>query len=209
MKLLHLLAASGLILAFPSPDRTSFVGGREHGGESITVDLPPSEHLRNRGGRDGAGMCVMTSIEMAARWQGLDAMRGLRDWCAQQAGGAWPAKVDRQLLAYCRERNLPLPPYLQYEGSEPEKILALCERTGRLACVTYGYSPRYGRPIAHMINCVKFGDHWAVGLDNNFPGDGNYEWMTPAEFLRRIKHPGGSAWLFIWLAPPPPPVPHN
>jgi hypothetical protein len=33
--------------------------------------------------------------------------------------------------------------------------------------------------------------------------------MSLEELLRRIKHPGGSGWLFVWLAPPPPPVPHN
>lgn len=209
MRLLHLLAASGLVLIAVPNDRSSVIGGRERDGETITTDLPAAEHLRNRGGRDGAGMCVMTSIEMAARWQGIESMRGLRDWCAKDRGGAWPDKVDRQLRAFCRRRGIVVPPYLQYEGRDPETVLNLCERTGRMACVTYGYSPRYGSTIAHMINCVKFGSHWAVGLDNNFPGDGNYEWMNHAEFLRRIKHPGGSAWLFVWLAPPPPPVPHN
>jgi hypothetical protein len=209
MKMLHLLAASGLLFRSVATERSSTIAGREFSGETITADLPVSEQLRNRGGRDGAGMCVMTSIEMAARWQGIDSLLGLRDWCANEPGGAWPEKVDRQLHSFCRQRGIAVPAYLQYEGRNPESILNLCERTGRMACVTYGYSPRYGRPIAHMINCVKFGAHWAVGLDNNFPGDGNFEWMTQSEFLRRIKHPGGTAWIFVWLAPPPPPVPHN
>ena len=42
-------------------------------------------------------MCVMSSLEMAARWANLEQLRGLRDWCAQQPGGAYPAEVDKQL----------------------------------------------------------------------------------------------------------------
>lgn len=208
MKPFLFLAINGLFLCAVAADR-GVIAGREHQGEAVTIDLPAREQLRNRAGSDGAGLCVMTSIEMAARWQGLESMRGLRDWCARQPGGAWPAKVDRQLREFCQARGCSVPQYVQYEGSNPRALLDLCERTGRMACVTYGYSPRYGQTIAHMINCVKFGARWAVALDNNFPGSSTYEWMTNDEFVRRVNFPSGSAWLFVWLAPPPPPVPHN
>jgi hypothetical protein len=79
-----------------------------------------------------------------------------------------------------------------------------------MACVTYGYSPRYGlQTIAHMVCCAKFSGKYAVVLDNNFPGEDSYEWMSLAEMLKRVKHPSGSGWVFVWLAPSPPPVPHN
>jgi hypothetical protein len=117
--------------------------------------------------------------------------------------------VDRQLQAFCAARKFSMPQYLQYEGPRPEPVLEQCERTGRMACITYGYSPRYGGTIAHMVCCVKYGGRWAVCLDNNFPGEQSYEWMSQEELVRRLKHPSGSGWVFVWLAPPPPPVPHN
>lgn len=190
--------------------RSSFINGREHEGEALTCDLPEIEHLTNVGSRvDGRGMCVMSSIEMAARWQGLESLRGLRDWCAKQPGGAYPAKVDRQLRDFCAARGISIPRYLQDEGRNPDPVLDLCEKTGRMACMTYGYSPRYRGAIAHMVCCAKFNGQWAVVLDNNFPGEHKYEWMSRDELLRRISFPDGHAWVFVWLAPPPPPIPRN
>ena len=55
---------------------SSVINSREHEGEIITCDLPLSEMIRNIGSKlDGAGMCVFSSIEMAARWQGLEEWR--------------------------------------------------------------------------------------------------------------------------------------
>jgi hypothetical protein len=213
----------------PSPDRPrpgprpksggSWVNGRSHESEELAVDFPTSQHMQNIASR-GLGMCVMTSIEMAARWAGLEQYRGLRDWCAnQEAGGANPQKVDRQLAAYCRAKNLPAPQYLQYEGPDPGPILDLCAKTGRLACITYGQSPRYidGRnptgQIAHMTCCPHVSGQWGVCLDNNFIGGVNrehlFEWMPREELIRRMKYPGDRAWVFVWLAPSPPPAPRN
>ena len=201
------LIATSLPAQAPQP---SFINGREYEGEALTCDLPAAQQIKNIGSAvDGQGMCVMSSIEMAARWQGLEQLRGLRDWCARQPGGAYPGKVDQQIQAFCATRKIPAPDFLQYEGRDPRPILQLCDRTGRMACMTYGYSPRYGGAIAHMTCCPKYNGRWAICLDNNFPGEDRYEWMSPEELLRRIKHPGGSGWLFVWLAPPPPPIPHN
>lgn len=203
------VVALGSIAAL-STSESSRINGRTLDGDEITCDLPASEHLANIGSRvDGRGMCVMSSIEMAARWQGLAAMRGLRDWCARQPGGAYPAKVDRQIREFCEAHGVPVPPYVQYEGSAVGPLLDLCDRTGRIACVTYGDSPRYGRTIAHMVCCVRYGPRYGVVLDNNFPGVDSYEWMTRAELQRRVRHPTGRGWVFVWLAPPPPPPPCN
>lgn len=199
--------ASALTL---STGPNSRLNGRSFEGDDITCDLPASEHLANIGSHvDGRGMCVMTSIEMAARWHGLESMRGLRDWCAREPGGAYPAKVDRQIREFCAAKGVAVPPYLQYEGSSVEPLLGLCDRTGRMACVTYGYSPRYRTTIAHMVCCVRFGSRFGVVLDNNFPGIDSYEWMSPAELRRRVLHPSGHGWIFVWLAPSPPPPPCN
>ena len=190
----------------------SAVAGRAYEGEELAADLPGREHIKNIGSRlDGAGMCVFSSVEMAARWQGLESFRGWRDWCAQNyRGGGYPSKVDALVKVWCQKKGIAIPPYVQYEGRDPKPILELCDRTGRMACITYGYSPRYGGgTIYHMTCCPKFGGRWAVCLDNNFPGEDRYEWMMLDEMVRRVKHPGGSAWVFAWLAPAPPPCPRN
>src|SRR5262249_12039796 len=143
------------------PRGGSFINGKIHDSEEITCDLPAAEQLRNVGSDvDRKGMCVMSSVEMAARWQGMAEWEGLRDWCARQPGGAWPEKVDRQLAAFAKAKGLPAPRYLQYQGRDPCPLLELIDRTGRMACVTYGYSPRYGGPIAHMVCCVKYRGRW-------------------------------------------------
>ena len=81
------LACVTFVVAQPSGNK-SVVNGVTMEGDSITADLPESEHIKNIGSRlDGAGMCVFSSIEMAARYQGLEEMRGWRDWCAAKYRG--------------------------------------------------------------------------------------------------------------------------
>ena len=90
----------------PDPFETISLGGKiaPDNKTEIQIDFPLSEHITNIGSKkDGAGMCVMSSIEMAARWSNLEAMRGLRDWCAKEPGGGWPEKVDKQLAKYVKE----------------------------------------------------------------------------------------------------------
>jgi hypothetical protein len=206
-------------LAVPGGSADSHVGGNTYDGEELTCDLPGDQHIKNIGSRrDGAGMCVMSSVEMAARWDGLEEYRGLRDWCANEAGGAYPEKVDDQLKRYAKAKGLPEPRYFQYTGEDPGPLLELIDTTGRMAAVAYGTSPRYGgQAINHMVCCPKYSGKYGVVLDNNFPGADRYEWIPRAELIRRMKTaagPGGRAthspaWVFVWLDAPPPPVPHN
>jgi hypothetical protein len=60
-----------------------------------------------------------------------------------------------------------------------------------------------------MVDCVHYTDKWAAVLDNNFPGDDQYEWMAPDEFLNRWKQ-GSGGWVIVLLSGnPPPPIPIN
>ena len=211
--LLGMMAMSWLVTSccsavFGGP---SSVGGRTKDGAELTCDLPGRDHIRNIGSKlDGAGMCVFSAIEMAARWQGLEEWRGFRDWCAANfPGGGYPQKVDKLLAAYAKAKGIAVPAYVQYEGPNVDEVVGAADRTGRMPCITYGYSPRYRGSIAHMTNCVRFAGKWSVCLDNNYPGEEAYEWMDPAEMTKRITHPNGSGWVFVWLGPCPPPVPHN
>lgn len=224
MRVLTLLVALFLCLSTgadqtrpPAADRASWAGGRTHAGENLDVDLPEAEHITNIGSHvDGLGMCVMSSIEMSFRWAGVEEMRGLRDWCAREPGGGYPAKVDKQIAAFCRSRGIPVPKYVQYEGPDPGPVIEAALKSGRMAAITYGWSPRYKDEdgviltyIAHMTNCVKFSGRFAAVLDNNFPGEGRYEWMDREELVRRCKFPQSSGWVFVALNPPPPPSPRN
>lgn len=197
---------------------SSVVDGPVHEGQQLSCDLPPFQQFRNIGSRiDGAGMCVFTSIEMAARAQGLECMRGWRDWCAQNfQGGGYPSKVDKLLTAWGKHKGIVIPDYMQYEGKEPARLMMVIDATRRMACVTYCTSPRYGgQRIAHMVNAPGF-HKYGIILDNNFPsvkkGDGwdekIYEWMPPDELIRRVTG-GGSGWVFVWLGQPAPPSPKN
>lgn len=220
-----LIAAAASGQYGPAGFGPSAVGGKSYQGEQITADLPLDQMMWNIGSkRDGAGMCVNTSLEQGARFLGMEEYRGFRDWSAQSGGGSFPSKVDQQLAAWAKKNDLPAPQYLQYEGPDPGPLLELIDRTGRIACIAYGYSPRYGGPINHMVFSPKPGSgNYACIVDNNQIGGVNgseasrYEWMSRAELVARMKTSANrfnqpvatNAWVFCWLTPPPPPPPCN
>jgi hypothetical protein len=188
------------------------VGGAVHpDGTEVDCDLPIDRHQRNMGGSDGAGLCVFTSIGMAADWCSETPLVDFRDWMRRRPGGGYPEKVTRMIRELCKERGIAEPRYLQLQGDDVE-LLAQAVRQSHLACVTYSRSPtgRYGgQRIAHMVNCVaaRAGSsrHWAI-LDNNYPG--SIEWMSEDEF--RASYTGlGGGWAVILLKEGPPPVPRN
>lgn len=177
------------------------------GSTPLQIDYPLTQHISNIGSHvDGAGMCVMSSIEMAARWQNLEILRGLRNWCANKPGGGYPSKVDKQLKEYSQAQSINTPEYVQYEGKELD-LLRLALKTGRFPAVTYSGRDkvRYSSTIAHMVCLAHLDDKWAAIWDNNGTA-GELIWMTPGEFKSRWTN-DGNGWAFVWLAPPPPPVP--
>ncbi|GEM_PF-403736 len=188
--LLNISLADSVVAGRNSPD----------GVEALACDLPSLEHLKNTGGSDGSGLCVFTSVEHSGRWQNEELVRGFQQKMRKEPGGGYPEKLDRMMARYC-----PGVSYLQYTGSN-SSLLKIALRTGRMPAVTYGFSPRYGNRIAHMVNLVHFSDRWACVLDNNFPGDDKYEWMNPQEFEKRWIS-GNGGWAVFLLNPPPPPVP--
>jgi hypothetical protein len=173
----------------------------------VQVDLPFAQRIENIGShRDNAGMCVMSSIEMLFRWEGLEEYRGLRDWAAQYRGGADPAKVDDQLKKYAEEKHISLPPYFQREDRNRDlTLLRLSLSTWRPVAVTYdGHDGvRYRQSIAHMVLMVHMDAEYVGILDNNYIGENELLWMTVSEFTQRW-----SGWAVYCTAPPPPPTPH-
>jgi hypothetical protein len=202
------LVLSGTLmpLTFAASDHRIFadsaeVGGPTYHGVEIEIDLPAAQHIKNFGApADGKGLCVFASLSMAARWHNL---RALFDLIHEiQEGGGWPEKVDAVL-----KQHAPGVEYVQYEGTDPA-ILDRALGEGHMVCITYGYGERYQmQTIYHMVCLVHLDRELAAILDNNFPG--TYEWMPRAEALRRFCHPDGKFWAVVFMAPPPPPIPHN
>lgn len=193
--------------ATPSVEGISLGGNVAPNGTPAQIDFPLSQHIENIGSTvDGAGMCVMSSIEMGARWQNIEPMRGLRNWCAQQPGGGYPSKVDKQLREYFDKIGAKYD-YVQYEGTDLS-ILQLALRTGRFPSVTYaGHDQvRYGSTIAHMV-CLCHLDSQVAGVWDNNGKPGEIIWMNVGEFKTRWTN-GGTGWAVVWIAPPPPPVPN-
>lgn len=174
---------------------------------TLHCDLPGRLHLKNKGGSDGAGLCVFTSINHAAYWQNVAALSDFRDWMTRYPGGSWPEKTAKKVAEICKEKGLPEPAFFQVEDKSALDVLKVACKSGRMPGVTYSYSPtgRYnGQKIAHMVSLVHADDDWFCILDNNYPGYEAFEWMTPQEFSRVW-----TGWAFILLDPGPPPIPKN
>lgn len=175
-------------------------------GMPATCDLPVSQHMRNVGGSDGAGLCVFTSTQHAARWHNLSQLEGFRKWMESKPGGGWPDKLDQMLNQFCRERSVPVPGYVQHTGGD-DAFLDLAIHTDRLPCVTYaGRDDFYRGRIAHMVNLAHIDSTHAAIIDNNRPG--NWVWMTRQEFLQRWRDMDGG-WAVVFIDPPPPPHPEG
>lgn len=198
---------------FPALFLVLQVGGPLHpSGAEVDIDYPEKRHLRNKVGSDGAGLCVFTSVEMAADWANETSLLGFRDWMTRRPGGGYPEKLDRMIAEICRERGVAAPKYIQFTDGDIN-IVAEAVKNGHMVAVTYGLSPtgRYGGGIIyHMVNCVaaRVGPEklWAI-LDNNFPG--TIEWMTERQFERAYNATGSPGWCVVLLRPGPPPVPKN
>lgn len=195
-------------------------------GAELQIDLPGSQHLRNKGGNDrtrnnprgepgkGLGLCVFTSIDHAARWANVTSLIDFRDWMTTKPGGGYPAKVDAMIAARCKALNVPAPEYIQLEGGrELLDILRAALTSNRMVSVTYSFSPsgRYGGGrIAHMVNLVHLDAKSACVLDNNYiePKENAYEWITVDEFVRTFTG-GRAGWAVILIDAGPPPLPFN
>lgn len=172
------------------------------------ASIPMSERKRNTGGSNGAGLCVFTSIEHAARRQNVFQLKEFQKFMKVRPGGGYPSKVDAKIEELCKEKGYPKPQYLQINSTDLEILRAAC-KSGRMPSVTYSYSPtgRYnGRRIAHMVNLVHADEKWWGILDNNYITQ--IEWLSEEEF--RGPYMGrGKGWSVILLKPGPPPHPFN
>lgn len=179
-------------------------------GQEIMCDLPVALRKKNVGGRDGAGLCVFTSIMHAARYQNEKRLWNFQADMTKEPGGGYPEKVDAMIAKYGAGTK-----YVQHEGGDLD-FLWQAIKTGRMVSITYdGRDMHYGprQRIAHMVNLVHIdppgsSPRWYGILDNNFIGENQIVWATEDDFKSRwLGNSGG--WAVVLLEPAPPPAPRN
>ncbi|HYV40107.1 MAG TPA: hypothetical protein VE988_30755 [Gemmataceae bacterium] len=198
MKRLLISSLLVLVLAFHCQAAPTLGGPIAPDGKTkVMIDFPLSLRKENVGGRDGAGLCVFTSIMHSARWQKETPLEDFQTLMRKELGGGWPEKVDKMIGKYAGGVD-----YFQYEGRDL-LVLQMALQSGRLPSVTYsGRDPHYKGSVSHMVNLVHLDEQWACILDNNFIGADQLVWMTPKEFVDRWGGKG-SGWTVILLKEPP------
>jgi hypothetical protein len=194
-------------------------------GTRAVIDVPADQHMMNVGGSDGYGLCVPTSITVAAKWQNVSDYFGYRKFCEARPGGSYPEKTEADIRAYASRYKVAVPNYVQHTGGD-EAFLDLLIRTRRAPAMTYaGHDDFYNSTIAHMVNGAHVDKTRGAIIDNNRPG--TWLWMERDQLINRWKglddrgkpllvpmrrgfrvfwSPVGGGWCFAWLAPPPPPT---
>jgi hypothetical protein len=172
----------------------------EYRGVRATAPIPPSMHVRNEGGIDGAGLCVIASILANGQYQGVPGLEGgtastLWRTAKRRPGGYSPDKLERLV-----SQVLPDEKWASYVGRDPS-ILDKLSRQGYPIGATMNTGALYGyRRIHHMISLIHYRTgEWASVVDNNDPG--KYHWMPAAEFARRWVD-GAYGWAWIWTRLP-------
>ncbi len=181
-------------------------------GVKASAPLPAHLHVRNEGGSDGAGLCVLSSCLLNGMYAevpglstpGLDERsgkmvpgKGSAFWREGklQPGGYGPDKLERHV-----KRTLPGVKYGSYVGTDPA-ILDGLSRKGIPIGATMNTGELYNwQMIHHMISLAEYRLRgWACVVDNNDPG--RFHWMTADEFNRRWID-GGIGWAFWFLKLP-------
>jgi hypothetical protein len=175
----------------------------EYQGERAWTLRDGKRHVKNEGGSNGAGLCVIASITANGIDQGvpgLDAVgsdghagHGSKLWQTAKSrwGGYSPGKLKGLV-----EEVMPGEKWASYYGEDPA-ILDKLSREGYPIGVTMSTGATYNyRPIHHMVSLAHYrAGGWACVVDNNRPGV--WSWMPAKEFLRRW-YDGGVGWAWVW-----------
>lgn len=181
-----------------SPDRRGEIAldVPSYRGVDANAPIPPELHIRNEGGRDGAGLCVIASILANGRYQGVPGLEGGKDsllWktAKSRKGGYYPGKLEALL-----KEVLPGEKWFSWEGDGTDLVAEYSAKGFPVGTtMNTGAQYRYMR-IHHMISLIHLDDKLACVVDNNDPG--KYHWMPRAEYDRRFVD-GPKGWGFVWL----------
>jgi hypothetical protein len=184
------------------PDGRGEVALREpaYRGTKASAPIPPELHLKNEGGSDGSGLCVIASVLINGRYQRVPGLEGGKDselWRTAKGrpGGYYPEKLEKLL-----QEVMPDEKWTSYTGDDPT-VLDTLSRMGLPIGATMNTGALYQyQPIHHMISLIEYRTGGlACVVDNNDPGV--YHWMPAAEFARRWID-GGEGWAFAWSRVP-------
>lgn len=178
----------------------------------VRTNMPINMFIKNKGGSDGAGLCVFTSIYHTGVYQGLP-LKGFRKFMESRPGGGYPEKVDRMLKLYASESKSYLPMYYHLYGKGCMNTLKDALDVGYMVCITWGtdYHHYGGDTIAHMVNLVYLDNEYGAILDNNFPDE--FLWVRRPTFdnyaawTGRIRDDG--LWAIVFTDNPMPFVKRN
>jgi hypothetical protein len=193
---------AALLLVNQTPDGRGEVAldAPKYQGQSASAPIPAAMHIRNEGGSNGAGLCVIASVLCNGRYQGVPALKDgkaseLWRGAKSRPGGYYPGKL-RELV----EKTVPGETYASFEQRDPT-ILDTLSRKGLPIGATMSTGAMYNyRPIHHMISLVHYRtEGYACVVDNNDPG--HFRWMPAAEFARRWVD-GATGWAWIWTRRP-------
>lgn len=167
------------------------------------VDLlaMPNDVRRHNIAAKGLGCCVFRSLDYASWWQNEPSLHQFPEWMVKSgiAGGGWPQKVDQLIPKIAKDRGMPTPKYMQYEGSNPA-VIELALKTGRPVSITWQGN--------HMLSCVYLDAEKGAIVDNNAPD--RVQWFPRPTFLSKWTAPSGKGgWCVVLLNPGPPPAPRN
>jgi hypothetical protein len=187
------------LLFAQSPDARGEVAltSPSYQGTEANAPIPAEMHIRNEGGSDGQGLCVIASSIINGEYQGVPGIAGLGKesplWEAakRRPGGYFPEKLTKLI-----DEVLPEEKYANYLQSDPS-ILHRLSAEGYAIGATMNTGQLYNyQHIAHMISLNHYQtDKWACVVDNNDPG--KYHWMPAKEFDHRWTD-GGTGWAFVW-----------
>lgn len=164
----------------------------EYNGTKANAPIPVEMHMRNEGGSDGAGLCVIASLKINGRYQQVPGVDQIWRVAKTRPGGYSPDKLQRLL-----DETVPDEKWASYVGRDTS-ILDQLSRAGYPIGATMNTGELYNyQPIHHMVSLVHFDGQKdrACVVDNNRPGV--YSWMTAREFARRWID-GGTGWAFVW-----------
>lgn len=188
------LPFGGCLAQAQQPDGRGEVVTQEptYDGTQANAPIPPEMHQRNRGGSDGAGLCVIASLVTNLRYQGCpeEDVQRLWEMACERPGGYYPEKLETLLREWMPTG--PWSKWVSYYGKDPA-ILDELSANGLPIGATMSWGKGYPGTIHHMISLI----HHQTGklacvVDNNDPGV--YHWMPATEEFDARWPDGGNGW---------------
>ncbi|MDE2100508.1 MAG: hypothetical protein KGL39_24910 [Patescibacteria group bacterium] len=198
---LALVMGWGSVRAQTEPDRRGeYVTDTPNSG-SVHPNAPIDArwHIRNEGGSNGAGLCVISSVIINGAAQNVADFRlgkESRLWkvAKRRPGGYSPDKLARLLREVYPELK-----WFSWEGRETDLIRKFSAEGFPVAATMNTGQLYHYMPIHHMISIPHASTKIVCVVDNNDPG--KWHWMPAAEYDRRFVD-GGAGWLFVLLERP-------